>query len=80
MKDCLQSHAAGTGTSGVFAGRVSEAAANACPIDAAISMDFRLVPDETPKGKGRRSAPHPSAMVYVLKGGRLADDASMAAR
>jgi acetylornithine deacetylase/succinyl-diaminopimelate desuccinylase-like protein len=34
---------------GIRSGQVGETAANAIPIDAAISMDFRLVPDETPQ-------------------------------
>lgn len=33
---------------GIRAGQVGEAAANAIPTDAAISFDFRLVPDQTP--------------------------------
>jgi acetylornithine deacetylase/succinyl-diaminopimelate desuccinylase-like protein len=35
---------------GIRAGQVGEAAANAIPIDARISIDFRLVPDQTPAG------------------------------
>jgi acetylornithine deacetylase/succinyl-diaminopimelate desuccinylase-like protein len=34
---------------GIRSGQVGEAAANAIPIDAAISIDFRLVPDQTPQ-------------------------------
>ncbi|MGH8230323.1 MAG: M20/M25/M40 family metallo-hydrolase [Steroidobacteraceae bacterium] len=34
---------------GVRSGQVGEAAANAIPIDATISIDFRLVPDQTPQ-------------------------------
>jgi acetylornithine deacetylase/succinyl-diaminopimelate desuccinylase-like protein len=34
---------------GIRSGQVGEAAANAIPTDAAISIDFRLVPDQTPK-------------------------------
>ncbi len=42
-------------TSAAFAsGQVGDAAANAIPTDAVISMDFRLVPDQTP-GRGARS-------------------------
>ena len=33
---------------GIRSGQVGEAAANAIPIDAMISIDFRLVPDQTP--------------------------------
>ncbi len=33
---------------GIRAGQVGEAAANAIPVDAKISIDFRLVPDQTP--------------------------------
>jgi acetylornithine deacetylase/succinyl-diaminopimelate desuccinylase-like protein len=33
---------------GIRSGQVGEAAANAIPIDAVISIDFRLVPDQTP--------------------------------
>ena len=35
---------------GIRSGQVGEAAANAIPIDAKISIDFRLVPDQTPAG------------------------------
>jgi acetylornithine deacetylase/succinyl-diaminopimelate desuccinylase-like protein len=35
---------------GIRAGQVGEAAANAIPIDARISIDFRLVPEQTPAG------------------------------
>ena len=34
---------------GIRSGQVGEAAANAIPIDAAVSIDFRLVPDQTPQ-------------------------------
>jgi acetylornithine deacetylase/succinyl-diaminopimelate desuccinylase-like protein len=34
---------------GIRSGQVGEAAANAIPTDAAISIDFRLVPDQTPQ-------------------------------
>jgi acetylornithine deacetylase/succinyl-diaminopimelate desuccinylase-like protein len=34
---------------GIRSGQVGEAAANAIPIDAVISIDFRLVPDQTPQ-------------------------------
>jgi acetylornithine deacetylase/succinyl-diaminopimelate desuccinylase-like protein len=34
---------------GIRSGQVGEAAANAIPIDAMISIDFRLVPDQTPQ-------------------------------
>ncbi len=33
---------------GIRAGQVGAAAANAIPVDASISLDFRLVPDQTP--------------------------------
>ena len=33
---------------GIRAGQVSDAAANAIPVNAVISLDFRLVPDQTP--------------------------------
>jgi len=35
---------------GIRTGQVGEAAANAIPIDATVSIDFRLVPDQTPAG------------------------------
>ena len=35
---------------GIHSGQVGEAAANAIPVDAKISIDFRLVPDQTPAG------------------------------
>jgi acetylornithine deacetylase/succinyl-diaminopimelate desuccinylase-like protein len=35
---------------GIRAGQVGAAAANAIPIDARVSIDFRLVPDQTPAG------------------------------
>jgi acetylornithine deacetylase/succinyl-diaminopimelate desuccinylase-like protein len=35
---------------GIRSGQVGAAAANAIPIDAAISIDLRLVPDQTPQG------------------------------
>jgi acetylornithine deacetylase/succinyl-diaminopimelate desuccinylase-like protein len=35
---------------GIRTGQVGAAAANAIPIDAMISLDFRLVPDQTPAG------------------------------
>jgi len=34
---------------GLRSGQVGEAAANAIPIDAVVSIDFRLVPDQTPQ-------------------------------
>ena len=34
---------------GIRSGQIGEAAANAIPIDAKISIDFRLVPDQTPQ-------------------------------
>jgi acetylornithine deacetylase/succinyl-diaminopimelate desuccinylase-like protein len=34
---------------GIHSGQVGESAANAIPVNAAFSMDFRLVPDQTPK-------------------------------
>jgi acetylornithine deacetylase/succinyl-diaminopimelate desuccinylase-like protein len=34
---------------GLRSGQVGEAAANAIPVDATISIDFRLVPDQTPE-------------------------------
>jgi acetylornithine deacetylase/succinyl-diaminopimelate desuccinylase-like protein len=34
---------------GIRSGQIGEAAANAIPTDAAISIDFRLVPDQTPE-------------------------------
>ena len=34
---------------GIRSGQVGESAANAIPVDASISMDFRLVPDQTPQ-------------------------------
>jgi acetylornithine deacetylase/succinyl-diaminopimelate desuccinylase-like protein len=42
---------------GIRAGQVGEAAANAIPTNAAISFDFRLVPDQTPAGV-RKSVEH----------------------
>jgi acetylornithine deacetylase/succinyl-diaminopimelate desuccinylase-like protein len=42
---------------GIRAGQVGEAAANAIPTTAAISIDFRLVPDQTPAGV-RKSVEH----------------------
>ncbi|HEX3837986.1 MAG TPA: M20/M25/M40 family metallo-hydrolase [Steroidobacteraceae bacterium] len=35
---------------GIRSGQVGAAAANAIPIDAVVSFDFRLVPDQTPQG------------------------------
>jgi acetylornithine deacetylase/succinyl-diaminopimelate desuccinylase-like protein len=35
---------------GIRSGQVGEAAANAIPVDAMVSIDFRLVPDQTPAG------------------------------
>jgi acetylornithine deacetylase/succinyl-diaminopimelate desuccinylase-like protein len=35
---------------GIRAGQVGEAAANAIPVDATVSIDFRLIPDQTPEG------------------------------
>jgi len=35
---------------GLRAGQVGAEAANAIPVDAAVSIDFRLVPDQTPQG------------------------------
>src|SRR6202167_4322681 len=35
---------------GIRSGQVGDAAANAIPIDAMVSIDFRLVPDQTPAG------------------------------
>jgi acetylornithine deacetylase/succinyl-diaminopimelate desuccinylase-like protein len=35
---------------GIRSGQVGEAAANAIPTEAAVSFDFRLVPDQTPDG------------------------------
>ena len=39
---------------GLRAGQVGAEAANAIPVDAEISIDFRLVPDQTPDGVRRR--------------------------
>jgi acetylornithine deacetylase/succinyl-diaminopimelate desuccinylase-like protein len=35
---------------GIMSGRVGDEAANAVPVDARVSIDFRLVPDQTPEG------------------------------
>jgi len=35
---------------GIRSGQVGDAAANAIPVDAMVSIDFRLVPDQTPAG------------------------------
>jgi acetylornithine deacetylase/succinyl-diaminopimelate desuccinylase-like protein len=35
---------------GIRSGQVGEEAANAIPVDATVSIDFRLVPDQTPTG------------------------------
>jgi acetylornithine deacetylase/succinyl-diaminopimelate desuccinylase-like protein len=39
---------------GLQAGHVGDAAANAIPTEAVVSIDFRLVPDQTPAGVKRR--------------------------
>jgi acetylornithine deacetylase/succinyl-diaminopimelate desuccinylase-like protein len=54
---------------GIRAGQVGAAAANAIPTDAVISLDFRLVPDQTP-GAVRASVEH----FFVAHGWTLVSD------
>jgi acetylornithine deacetylase/succinyl-diaminopimelate desuccinylase-like protein len=54
---------------GIRAGQVGEAAANAIPTNAVISLDFRLVPDQTPAAV-RASVEH----FFVAHGWTLVSD------
>jgi acetylornithine deacetylase/succinyl-diaminopimelate desuccinylase-like protein len=61
---------------GIRSGQVGDAAANAIPVNAVISIDFRLVPDQTP-AKVRASVEHfLSAQGFTL----IRDEPDMATR
>ena len=49
---------------GLASGRVGEAAANAIPTEARASIDFRLVPDQTPAGVRTRLEAHLRGLGY----------------
>lgn len=49
---------------GLASGRVGEAAANAIPTEARASIDFRLVPDQTPQGVRARLEAHLRGLGY----------------
>ena len=51
---------------GVSAGGVGEAAANAVPTRAQVSIDFRLVPGQTPEGVRRRIEAHLKAQGWFV--------------
>jgi len=51
---------------GLRAGQVAAAAANAIPIDAEISIDFRLVPDQTPEAIRAALESYLSALGWTL--------------
>jgi acetylornithine deacetylase/succinyl-diaminopimelate desuccinylase-like protein len=49
---------------GLASGRVGEAAANAIPTEARASIDFRLVPDQTPEGVRAKLEAHLGGLGY----------------
>ncbi len=49
---------------GVSSGKVGEAAANAVPTEAQASIDFRLVPDQTPEGVRSKLEAHLRGLGY----------------
>ena len=49
---------------GLSSGRVGEAAANAIPTEARASIDFRLVPDQTPEGVRAKLEAHLARLGY----------------
>jgi acetylornithine deacetylase/succinyl-diaminopimelate desuccinylase-like protein len=51
---------------GIEAGHVGERATNAIPTQARASIDFRLVPDQTPEAVRRRVEDHLRALGYTL--------------
>ena len=63
---------------GIRAGQVGEAAANAIPVDARISFDFRLVPDQTPAGVRRKIEQFLEAKGWTIVDGEPDADARRA--